>query len=100
MPITLEDHIPKVGTRYGAPMGRRTDGTYDPEVCASFAGKVSLRCICRGAYDAGGAYWGLGDPVYSALSDNGIVDMTLRARNRAAAKAEVRAIYPNCKFYN
>ncbi len=62
---------------------------------------VSLQHIRlnNGGYDSGGAYWGLGQPLYWAGSDNGAVDLWFRASDRAAAKAHVLASFPNASFY-
>jgi hypothetical protein len=50
-----------------------------------------------GGYDAGGAYWGHGAPLYWATDGQpGGLDMTLRAKDRAAAKAAIRAEFPDC----
>jgi hypothetical protein len=63
--------------------------------------KVSLRRIRlnNGGYDSGGAYWGLGGPLYWAGSDCGTVDLWFRAGDRNAAKAHVRDTFPNATFY-
>lgn len=75
-------------------MGRRN-------VIQDCASKVALRRIHidRGGYDSGGAYWGLGQPLYWAGDDEGGLDMFFRASNRAAAKAHVLDLYPDAKFY-
>lgn len=51
---------PDVSSRYGAPMGRR-DATLD------WGARLYLRQvpIDSGGYDPGGAYWGLGQPLYA-----------------------------------
>ena len=63
--------------------------------------KVALRRIRinNGGYDAGGAYWGRGTPLYWAGSDTGVVDLWFRASGREAAKAHVREAFPNATFY-
>ena len=64
--------------------------------------KVSLRRIRldSGGYDSGGAYWGIGAPLYWAASEDGAVDMWFRARDRDSAKAIVREKHPGAVFYN
>lgn len=93
----LRNPTPKVDCRYGAPMGRGDRGaaTADETV------KVSLRKIRlnSGGYDSGGAYWGHGQPLYWAGSDCGTVDTYFRARDRAAARAEILARFPAARFY-
>ena len=57
-----------------------------------------------GGYDEGGAYWGIGDPLYCAYYE---VDeelegrLFIRAKNREEAKKHVRHRYrwPDAKFY-
>lgn len=64
--------------------------------------KVSLRRVRldSGGYDNGGAYWGIGTPLYWAASDGGEVDMWFRASDRHAAKGVVREKHPGATFYN
>jgi len=63
--------------------------------------KVSLRKIPinSGGYDSGGAYWGIGQPLYWAGSDCGTIDRFFRAATRDQAKAEIRKQYPKATFY-
>ena len=88
---------PRVDARLGAPMGRASPGA--PHSPAPV--KASLRRIRLnlGGYDSGGAYWGLGQPLYWAGSDCGAVDMFFRAPDRAAAKATVLERHPGARFY-
>jgi hypothetical protein len=51
-----------------------------------------------GGYDVLGTYWGLGERLYWAASQNGEVELTFRANNRDSAKAYVRGRYPEAKF--
>ena len=59
---------PPVSCTYGAPMGRHTG----PEP-ASGGDKWHLRKIRldSGGYDPGGAYWGIGLPLYWAMNQDG-----------------------------
>jgi len=53
-------------------------------------------------YDASGAYWGVGQPVWHAWADgdNGFeLEMHYRALDRDAAKAKVIAQCPNATFF-
>jgi len=72
-----------VSSKYGAPMGRRSDGPTE------FVGKVHLQCVpfVDGDYDPGGAYWGgpPSNPLFCAWDDEGHVFYT-RAHSREAAK--------------
>lgn len=63
---------------------------------------VQLRWV-DGDYDEGGAYWGggSGDHVYYAKGDASdvVVEVYVRAKSRKQAKAEVRELLPNARFY-
>lgn len=88
------DPTPDVSSRYGAPMGRRSRN----QDCV---GKVSLRRIPidNGGYDRGGAYWGLGQALYWAGDESGALDIFFRSGSRERAKAHVRDLWPDAKFY-
>lgn len=77
--------LPEVSSRYGAPLGRRSDN-----VLASGPNRIRLFRvpINSGGYDSGGAYWGLGAPLWCAIDVDGST-VYFRARNREAAKAYV-----------
>lgn len=59
----------EVSSRYGAPMGRRADGFLETEV-SRFVRLFRVR-LDSGGYDDGGAYWGLGEPLWCAEDDDG-----------------------------
>lgn len=65
--------------------------------------KVSLKRVYlnSGGNEFGkyGRYWGIGAPLYHALSDDYEIDMYTRAMNREDAKKEVLAKFPTAKFY-
>jgi len=63
--------------------------------------KITLQRIRldSGGYDPQGAYFGLGQPIYWAACAELDLDMTMRARDRADAKEQVRALYPLATFY-
>lgn len=94
----LQAPIHPVNCRYGAPMGR---GQSDSHGGADIAGKLSLQRvrINAGGYDSGGAYWGLGAPLYWYGDNEGIVSRYLRAITRAQAKRFILIEYPNASFY-
>jgi len=48
----------------------------------------------NGGYDPGGAYWGIGQPLYCAWNDDGEAAY-VRASDRAAAKA----MFPNARWF-
>ena len=52
----------KVDTRRGAPMGRPNVGTPPDDDVKVYQRRVALPY--DGAYDRGGAYWGIGKPLY------------------------------------
>lgn len=86
--ITARKKLPferSVNGRYGAPFGRSGQRFDDCE-------KVRLRRvpINSGGYDPGGAYWGLGGPLWCAWTESGGVLYT-RARDRAEAKEKLES---------
>lgn len=58
-----------VSSRYGAPMGRRAAGNLDTDTPKS----VRLFRVNpnSGGYDDGGAYWGIGEPLFCAIDKDG-----------------------------
>jgi len=85
----VAEPLQPVGGRYGAPMGRRAH-VLDPG-----AGVVTVRRVTLdpGGYDSGGAYWGLGLPLWRAIDGDGSPDY-FRAASRGAALEAIRAEYP------
>ncbi len=80
--------------RRGAAMGRHT---YAGE--PAFAGRLYVRRVRldSGGYDPNGTYFGSGPgtlPLYWVASEDCEIDRMLRARDRAEAVAQVRALYP------
>ena len=57
--------MPSVSATYGAPMGRdRGDSRIPARKVRLFRVRIN-----SGGYDDGGAYWGLGQPLYCATDD-------------------------------
>lgn len=66
--------VRKVPTRFGAPMGRANVGSYPKtitrgnncRICKCDQTRVFKRRVHlnNGGYDRGGAYWGLGSPLF------------------------------------
>lgn len=86
---------PEVSYRYGAPMGRHTGPNY-----LETSQRLTLRRIPinYGGFDAGGAYWGCGLPLYWAADEDGHSQF-FRAFDREAAKAKIREDWPDARFY-
>lgn len=87
--------LSKVGDSRGAPMGR-------PERNKAPSGAkfqlIRIR-INSGGYDSGGAYWGIGTPLYWATTEDGATEFFFRAVDRDAAKAEVGRRHPGARFF-
>ena len=80
----MKIELSKVNGKYGAPMGRRSD---------HIDGKCHLQKITldSGGYDSGGAYWGLGEPLYCAQDSEGS-RLFVRANSREQAKEKVLSL--------
>lgn len=88
-----------VGSMYGAPMGRNEHTDAPKEAVLKFyLARVPLD---NGGYDSGGAYWGIGTPLYRAYADteDSYIEFYMRAYDRERAKEKVLAQYPNAKFF-
>jgi hypothetical protein len=90
---------PPVDCRYGAPMGRAAREGYI--VTINSRPMYLVRCpLDSGGYDAGGAYWGLGEPLYYyAAQPEGLIDGYVRGRTREKAKEAVRKLHPHARFF-
>lgn len=78
--------------RRGAALGRRTiegDRATDARI---YLRKIP---IDEGGYDPNGTYFGAGQPLYWACTEDNAVDFVFRAASRQAALEHVRALYPN-----
>lgn len=98
---------PEVSCKYGAPMGRPTRNTFEDkdgrvieitDIGIRPMALVRIR-LNNGGYDAGGAYWGHGEPLYYFESFVSDISGYVRGRTREAAKAEVRKLHPKARFY-
>lgn len=88
----------KVNCQYGAPMGRPEYIKYElPEGVKIRLFKVKLNSQ---GYDDGGAYWGLGKPLYcaQAVYDSDYREF-FRCNSRDEAKEMVKQRIKNAKFY-
>jgi len=90
--------LPKAYSQYGASMGRR-DNITEPAYHVKF--QLQKMQINSGGYDTGGAYWGVGMPMYHAAGYGAeeLQEMFFRARDRAQAREIVKAKFKNCKFW-
>lgn len=77
-----------VSSKYGAPMGRVST---NPRELEAPPGKLYLQRLRldQGGYDSGGAYWGIGDPMWVA-TDHGNTTVFVRSATRNGAKHAVR----------
>lgn len=75
-----------VNTRYGAPMGRHSNGYLETEQ-PRFVRLFRVR-LDSGGYDDGGAYWGHGGQLWCAIDDDGNSQF-IRAGSRARAALEL-----------
>ena len=85
----------------GAAMGRISSRSLPCTPGAKFS--VTKMKLDSGGYDKGGAYWGIGGPLYRAYSEEGNGEETqecfIRAENRNAAKRYVASRFIGAKFY-
>ena len=95
MPDFNPRKLSKLNCQYGAPMGRheRLHPANEEKV------RLSEVRLDRGGYDSGGAYWGIGEPLYWCRSDNGDVSTYIRAWDRETAKEKLLERNPNLKFW-
>ncbi len=74
----------KVSCKYGAPMGRGRSQL------ASEGVRLQRVRLDSGGYDQGGAYWGIGEPLWVAFDDEGGEEY-IRSPSRKAAQDKLRA---------
>lgn len=77
----MSKKMENVSSKYGAPMGRRDYGNTPENGIRLF--RVYLDA---GGYDNGGAYWGLGMPLYCAEKDDYQRFIRAASRKEAAEK--------------
>lgn len=87
--------LPHVSTKYGAPMGRNSlvPFRFDPAPNSTRCFRVH---IDSQGYDDGGAYWGLGEPLYCLTNDADYREF-YRAPSRFAAFAISDLTYSSLK---
>lgn len=95
--------LSNVCSRYGAPMGRN-DAIEEPNAQMKFHLYRMPMSSC-GCYDNGGAYWGAGDHkigfMYHAYGYGPEFknEMFVRAKSREDAKAQVKKLFKNSRFF-
>ena len=83
----------------GAGMGRKNWGLSEHRWCPMMMYLQQVRFV-DGGYDLGGAYWGGGgDPLFCAWAEDDEARVFVRAKDRGAAKLEVKRYFPNAKFF-
>lgn len=84
----------------GAMMGRMDDV---PEEGAPWPKLYLFKMdMFDGAYDSGGAYWGVGDfntGWMYRVTDGRTINIFIRAKNRKEAKSEIVSQYPRARFH-
>jgi len=95
---TVTGSIYEKGSQYrGAPMGRISRHKPDADTGQKFY--LSRVRINSGGYDASGAYWGLGQPLFAYESADGEISDCIRASDRDSAKAKLVALFPGARFH-
>ena len=90
---------PDVSSPYGAPMGRPSHHKGEAPAGARFY--LRRIRINSGGYDSGGAYWGLGAPLFHYQEEDGSGDRDgfMRAMGRNAAKRMLAEMFPGARFF-
>lgn len=96
---TLEALCPPVNARYGAPLGRQDDegGLLSVLSASDPAIRLIEIPIDDQGYDPGGAYWGLGEPLfgYRVVVDEDEGFGFIRAPSREAAEGVLTELCPD-----
>ena len=84
------EKYPTIGKGYsarGADMGRSCYGF--AQDCKPRSVRLFRLPIDSGGYDPGGAYWGIGGPLYCAVDDEGEFRRFMRAGSREEARQKM-----------
>ena len=104
----MNRHKEHVSSRFGAQMGRESRDSYTTKsgevihmTVTKDAAPMRLARVRldRGGYDQGGAYWGVGEPLYEYEAHLTDINGFVRGWTREKAKQAVRDIHPNARFY-
>lgn len=95
----MRDYLSNAVSQYGASMGRKGNVSMVSKTDKRFR-LVRVR-LDRGGYDAGGAYWGVGTPLYyyEHEDETELVYGHVRGATREKAKEQVRQQFPSAQFY-
>lgn len=107
--MTKLDPTPHADGRFGAPMGRASSSHYfdkngdKVEITVTKDAPYPMhlvRCpLDSGGYDQGGAYWGLGEPLYYYEAHLTDIRGYVRAATREKAKEAVKTVHEHARFY-
>ena len=92
--------LPHASSSRGAQMGRPDFIPFNLSNRKFYLNKLKM---VDGAYDEGGAYWGMGTPVYwahNAETDSNFCQVFFRAKDRKDAKAILTSRVPNATFFS
>jgi hypothetical protein len=90
---------PRVDSSRGAPMGRASSYGNPRMELPKYLHLVRVK-VNSGGYDPGGAYWGLGMPLYWCGKEEADISVFFRAMSRKEAKMWVLREFPCARFYN
>jgi hypothetical protein len=97
-PIIDPSPTPPAGSARGAPFGRPSASRNEISAPPQQFYLTKIR-INAGGYDPGGAYWGVGQPLYYFTTEDGAESGYLRASDRDHAKDKVRQLHPGARFF-
>ena len=94
----MTKQLSDVNCKYGAPMGRPQRGR---NITSADRVRFSLQKvrIDSGGYDSGGAYWGVGNPLYWACSEDGKIERFFRALDRGQARRIINDEFHGARFF-
>lgn len=84
--------FPKVSCAYGSPVGRSQSPFLDGHKVRVYRVRID-----SGGYDDGGAYWGLGSPLFCAEDGEGFRQF-IRAGDRRSAQVMLRERFEGIVF--
>lgn len=88
----------RVESKFGAPMGRVSGWRKTAKETTSPTLYIRRAKWVDEAYDQGGAYWGMGNPIFAAFTYTGTFVQYVRAKDADEALALMRAAFPAAKF--